>query len=189
MASRPPPRGAGVAELRRNPTHPARPQPRRSCIRTEPTGANQPCVPRARGVPQTALRRRRAPMAEPAAAGPQRWVRPVVANDRRSPRRSPPGPRRLPPQRFPRLPTGRSPTSYPGTVPRQPSPPSGQAAVRPPPSRSMPRRSIPNPSSFRQPALPRSEHRPPGSRRLGLHRLHPKRLQLNRLGLSRPGLN
>jgi hypothetical protein len=189
MASHPLPRGAGVAERRRNQSQLPRRQPRRSCTRIEPTVANRSCVPPAPGVLQTALRRRRAPMVGLAAAGPQRWVRPLVASDRRAPRRSPLGPRRLLPQRFLRLLTGRSLTSYPGTVPRQSSPLSGQAAVPPTPSRSMPRRLIPNPSSFRQPAPPRSEHRPAGFRRLDLNRLHPNRLHLNRPGLNRLGLN
>jgi hypothetical protein len=181
MASRPPARGAGVAELRRNPTRLPRPLPRRSCTRTELTGRSRSRALRVRGARRMALRPRRALMVEPVAAGRQRWVHPVAVNDPRSPRRSALGLRRLAPPRFLRLPTGRSPTSYPGTARRQRSPLSGQAAVPPTLSRSMRRRSIPNPSSSRRSAPPRSERRRSGRHRLGLNRLDSDRLGPNPL--------
>jgi hypothetical protein len=189
MASRPPPRGAGVAELRRNLTRLPRPLPRRSCTRTEPTGGSRPCALRGRGALRTARRHRRASIVEPAAAGPQRWVHPVAGHGHRSHRRSPLDPRRLTLQRFLRFLTGRPPTSYPGTAPRPRSPLSAQPAVPPTPSRSTPHRSIPNPSSSPRPLLPRSERRRSCPRRLGPGRLHLDRLGFNPLRLNQLGPN
>jgi hypothetical protein len=192
MASRLPPLGAGVAELRRKPTSLPRPLLRRSCTRTELIGGSRACAPRGRGAHRMVTQHRPAPTVGPAEAGPLRWVHPGAANDRLPPRRSPLGLPRLPP----RFLTGRSLSSYLGTAQRQPNPLPGRAAVPPMPSRSMPRRSILSPSRSRQPAVPRSERHRPGRRRseraqprLGSKRQALDRLAFTRLCLNQPCLN
>jgi hypothetical protein len=189
MASRPPPLGDGVVEPRRSPARLARPRCRRSRTRTKLVSASRRRARRLCCRAQTDLQRNRTATLAPAAAGHPRWVHPQgPGNARRSPHpsrhRSSRGGHRSPVRRF-RM--DRSPTSYPDTTRHRPSPPRRQAAVQPPRSRSMLRRSVAH--HLRSPRL--APHRPAPSPRVPSRPVHsgpmPRRpVRRRRLASVRP---